>query len=337
MSNPQPPSGDDPGESGESSPEQPPAYGQEPPAEQPPAYGDPNPAYGQQPPPDQPPAYGQQPPPYGQDPNPAYGQQPPPEYGAYGGGQQPPPPGYGGYGGYGGEQPPPPGYGGGYGQPLQFRVGDAISYGWKKFTGNWVPWVVVSLLFFIIQGIVQGISAASQSGSDRAWDSGYTLGAGSLSFVALILSLLATLVSWAMQAAQTRGALQETEGRKPAIGDFFQWGDRAGSVILTFLLLGVLTFIGVLLCVLPGIIFAFFSWYTLWFVLDRGSSPIQALQDSFKLVGSNFGPVLLLALALIGINIIGVILCFVGLLVTVPLTLIATGYSYKVLTGQPAV
>ncbi|WP_262852134.1 hypothetical protein [Mumia quercus] len=196
-------------------------------------------------------------------------------------------------------------------------------------------WVLVTLVFVLIQAVLSGIGNGFDYSSSDAWDdNGYTLATG-LSILGVIVGIASTILSWLMQAAQTRGGLQETTGNKPSFGDFFKWGDRAGTVILTLLLLGVLTFVGILLCVLPGIIFTFFAWYTLWFVLDRGMSPFEALQASFRLVGNNLGPVFLLALALIGINIVGACLCGIGLLVTVPITLIATAYSFKVLTQQP--
>lgn len=269
------------------------------------------------------------PPPYDPPTPPSQG---PPSEGGYGpppgGGGYGPPPGGGGYG-------PPPG-GGGYGSaPQELNVGHAISYGWNKFRANWIVWVLVTLVFFLIQAVLSGIGNGFDYSSSDAWDdNGYTLATG-LSILGVIVGIASTIVSWLMQAAQTRGGLQETTGNKPSFGDFFKWGDRAGTVILTLLLLGVLTFVGIVLCVLPGIIFTFFAWYTLWFVLDRGMSPFDALQASFRLVGNNLGPVFLLALALIGINIVGACLCGVGLLVTVPITLIATAYSFKVLTQQP--
>ncbi|MDD9348816.1 hypothetical protein [Mumia sp.] len=306
MSEPQnPPGGDTPGNE---PPGGPPPY--DPPPPPPPPY---------EPPPGPPPGgYG---PPPGQPPG-GYGPPPGQPPGGYG-----PPPGQ-----------PPGGHGGGpggYGAPQELNVGRAISFGWDRFKDNWGVWVGVSLVFFVIQAVISGIGSAAQSGGDDAWDSSRWWLAGGFSVVALLFNLAGTLVGWFMQAAQTKGALLETEGRKPGFGDFFQWGEHAGKVILTFLLLGVLTFVGLILCILPGIVFTFFAWYTLWFVMDQGQGPWEALQSSFRLVGNNLGPVFLLALALTGINILGFILCFVGLLVTIPLTLIATGYTYKVLTQQP--
>ncbi|MFD1826001.1 MULTISPECIES: hypothetical protein [Mumia] len=299
---------------------------------------DPQQPPGGQPPGNEPPSG---PPPYEPPPQGPPPQGPPSGAGGYGPPPQGPPPGGGGYGppgGYGAPPPQgPPSYSGGPGGPgpQHLSVGSAISYGWDKFRANWGVWVLVTLVFFVIQALLSGISNGFDYSSSDAWDdSGYTLATG-LTVLGVIAAIASTIVQWLMQAAQTRGGLQETTGNKPSFGDFFKWGDRAGAVILTLLMLAALTFVGIILCILPGIIFTFFAWYTLWFVLDQGLNPLDALQASFRLVGNNLGPVFLLALALIGINIVGACLCGIGLLVTIPVTLIATAYSFKFLTQQP--
>ena len=50
-------------------------------------------------------------------------------------------------------------------------------------------------------------------------------------------------------------------------------------------------------------------------------------------ISSQAGTLFLLALALIGINILGAIPLGLGLLVTVPLSIIASTYAYRVVSG----
>src|SRR5659263_544409 len=117
--------------------------------------GEPNPAT---PPAPQPP-YGHVPP-YGQvPPAPQYGQLPPqqpytqlppsPQYGQPPYGQVPPAPQYGG-------QPP-------YGQvqpftPVPVSIGEAFRFAWAAFKLDPMPWIVATLVMFIVSGIGQGIA-----------------------------------------------------------------------------------------------------------------------------------------------------------------------------------
>jgi uncharacterized membrane protein len=78
---------------------------------------------------------------------------------------------------------------------------------------------------------------------------------------------------------------------------------------------------------------AFLSWWTLQFVIDRHDSAIEGFRSSFRAISSQAGPVFLLALALIGINILGAIPLGLGLLITIPLSTIASTYAYRAVSG----
>ena len=80
-------------------------------------------------------------------------------------------------------------------------------------------------------------------------------------------------------------------------------------------------------------IVVFLSWWTLHFVIDRDQSAVEGIRSSFRAISSQAGTLFLLALALIGINILGAIPLGLGLLITVPLSTIASTYAYRVVSG----
>src|SRR5680860_224980 len=95
------------------------------------------------------------------------------------------------------------------------------------------------------------------------------------------------------------------------------------------------TVIGFVLCIIPGIIFlTFFGFYGFVIVDQDEKSPIAALTRSKDLVSGHFGAVLGLAVVLLLINIVGALLCGVGLLFTIGITAIAWAYAYRALRGQ---
>ena len=90
----------------------------------------------------------------------------------------------------------------------------------------------------------------------------------------------------------------------------------------------------------PGYLFpaiaAVFFGFAGYVVIDQHEAdPINAIKRSIALVKPKFGPLLGLLCLLALINIVGVLLCFVGLLVTYPLTAVAMAYTYRSLSGQP--
>ncbi|MCL3836788.1 hypothetical protein [Aeromicrobium duanguangcaii] len=261
------------------------------------------------------------PPPYGSTSYPPPPQDPPGGSGGY-----PPPPGqFGGYGS-GGYPPPPPG-GPGYVQP--FSAPDAISYGFNKFGANAGQWllaglaiVAVSIVFSILSWIVQ---------PDDLSDSNPF---AALNFGGAVVNLLSTLVGYLITAYVYRGALDETEGRRFTLSGLFE-RVPVGNAILTSLLVSIGVTIGLFLCIVPGIIFAFLSYFALLFVVDRNESPVEAIKSSISLISANVGSSLVLALLSILILIVGTCLCFIGLFVAYPVVAIATAYAYKRFQNQP--
>lgn len=243
------------------------------------------------------------------------------------GGYRPPP--------AGNSPPPTPG-------PHPFSVGNAFSYGWAKFKDNLGPLVVATLLVFVVTvvaEIVGGIITAAAGGGGFSGDStGGMMFGGDVSaagqVTSLLMNLIVMVVGYVVSAGIIRGTLDITEGRKFDIVHAFGQLDY-GKVIMTSLLVGVLTMIGLMLFILPGILVAFFTTFALYFVVDNGTAPVESVKASFALVKDNFGDVLVLILASIAAVIVGALACLVGLLVAMPVAAIAWAYAYKTLQGQP--
>lgn len=273
-----------------------------------------------------PPPQGNYPPPQGSYPPPAGGYPPP----GQGPGGFPPPPPYGGPGqpGFGGQSgfAGQPGFGG---QPATVSVGDALGYGWARFKGNAGVWIGMCLIAVVVSGVINAAFSW-----DRYTNSDDLTVSASFSLLSIIGSLVSVIVSIIFQAAFTRGALSETDGVKPGFGDFFRFKALA-PVFGVAILVGLINAVAFILCFLPVLITGYLLWYSLTFVIDRDLDPIAAIKASFKLTTENVGQLLPLALVCVLLNIGGAILCLVGLLVTIPVTLLAGVYAYRVLTGGP--
>ena len=94
-------------------------------------------------------------------------------------------------------------------------------------------------------------------------------------------------------------------------------------------------FVGLILCIIPGIIAAFMLSFYGFYVIDRNMTPSEALSASFGLVRDNFGKVFLVILVAFVINFVGALLCGIGLLVTAPICWIILAYAYRKLNHEP--
>ncbi|MGZ4437661.1 MAG: hypothetical protein ACXVW6_08475 [Nocardioidaceae bacterium] len=266
--------------------------------------------------------------------------------------QQPPAtPGGPGDPGSGALPPPPPGtygYGGpgDYGQPAApYSIGNAFSYGWKKFTENVGPILLAMLAIAVgvimLQLIGNAISTSlmttkTTAGLDAQGNPTFT-STGGATFASITVSLLFSVVSFVVnlgiQAGIIRGALDLTYGRPLSLGSMFS-GLNLVQVALASVILAILTVVGLVLCILPGLVVLFFTAYTLYFVIDKEMSAIEAIQASATLVNRNFGVLLGFFLATVLAYVVGALLCGVGLLAAIPIVLIATAYTYRTLQGE---
>jgi len=264
-----------------------------------------------------------EPPPYPGDPNPstndlpAYGSTPPPE------GGYPPPPPPGGY-------PPAPG---GYGA-APYSAPDAIGYGWRKFKENAGVMIAATLIVAvgaIVLGILGEVIAPSPSIVTNGGEFDFEVGA---TIASLIVQTITGTIGYILFAMMAKGALDVVDGGSFDIGRAFGALDIP-KVLLVGLLLSVITTVGYLACVLPGLVFSIFSFFTVYFVVDKAKEPVEAIGSSCTLVGRNFGNSLLSGLLAGLVLIAGALLCLVGLLAAVPVVTLAGAYAYRRFQGQP--
>jgi uncharacterized membrane protein len=284
----------------------------------PPGYQAPPPGY-QAPPP----GY-QAPPPGYQAPPPGY-QAPPPGYQAPPPGYQAPPPGY---------QAPPPGYGP---APVQINVGDAFGWGWAKFQQNVGAFVLGLLGYAVLGFVLVGLpyiafaAAASRVTSDSMASGLFGIGFGAM----FLVWILAAVVGFLAQAGLINASLRVANGEQITVATCYKY-PNLGSVLVTALLVALGSgIVSGITFGLGGLVVSYFAMFALFFAVDQGLGPVDAIKASFSLVSKNIGStVVVYILAYIAMG-IGAFLLGVGLLVAVPLAMLAFTFTYRRLLNGP--
>jgi uncharacterized membrane protein len=224
-----------------------------------------------------------------------------------------------------------------------FSVGDAFGYGWKKFTQNIGPILIAMIVFLLIGAVIYGLQiliqmATSPDTTVISGENGFVVSQTSTGLLGTLVSMIFAIVgfiwSYLIQAAFARGGLALTEGRPLVVGELLSL-KKLGTIILAGIILSILTFIGLLLCIIPGLIVAFLGAFFVYFILDQNMGAWQSIMASFNFVKENVGNLLLLLILSWIILFVGALLCGIGLIVAVPVTVIAQTYAYKVLRGAP--
>lgn len=92
--------------------------------------------------------------------------------------------------------------------------------------------------------------------------------------------------------------------------------------------------IGMVLLIVPGIILALMFMLYSYFIVDKGAGAIQSIKMSVKATAGHRWQLFGFALVCVLVNIVGALLLGVGLLVTIPTTMLAGVYIYRKLV-QP--
>lgn len=251
------------------------------------------------------------------------------------GGYAPPPPGY--------AAPPPPAGGYGYAAAPSGTdiVMDGVKYGWKKFTENVGPWIIGSLIWVFGYGLVSWViwialaAVLSSNSTVTTYNDVSIVTSGGLNWIGtLVVTGVIVLLGVLVQVAFLNAGLTVATGRSLSVGDFFKF-PNFGSVFVTALLVGLTVGVGYVLCIVPGVVAAFFLAFSVLISLDRGLGAVDSMKASIELVKNNVVTVLLLAIAVGILNAIGSIVCGIGVIVTLPVAVVAAVYVYRRLQNQP--
>lgn len=127
--------------------------------------------------------------------------------------------------------------------------------------------------------------------------------------------------------------LRGASGAKPTVNDLFDGFKYWMAGILAVGLIQLLTCIGLVFFVIPGILILALYLFTPLFIIDKKMEFWPAMEASRKLVLNDLFGFFLMALLLVGLNLLGILALGVGLLITVPLGFMMITVAYMELVG----
>ena len=207
------------------------------------------------------------------------------------------------------------------GAPLS--VGDGMSWAWSKFKENALILVVGMGLWTVLSSFT--VEAHYNVNGE---EHGFGLVGRSGTYIAIAIGLFASIVT-------THMAIKVATGRPLAWSDLFTFPNFGASLLAAFLT-WLATSVGSLLCVIPGIIAAFLFHYSVYFTVDKGMDGIAGMKASWATLSSHVGELFPFALTGVGLYILGAI-TLIGWLVTVPLVMLLSAYSYVRIQGYDVV
>lgn len=223
---------------------------------------------------------------------------------------------------------------------MKVRIGPAISWAFDTLRSRFgafvalaaVPTIIIVMQQFVslpIETILVDCTQAETEAQQLACATG--LGATLLATFAQVLAfgllfMLATIGVY-------RGALRASSGQVPSITDLLQ-AERLGSFVLVQLLSAVIVVVGLLLCIVPGLIALVAFQLAPLFVLDRGLSPVKALGASARAIRTHVGAGALTALISFAVLGVGGALWGIATLIALPFAALFLAAMYRQFTRE---
>lgn len=204
------------------------------------------------------------------------------------------------------------------------KIGDYFSRGWEIFKQKAPLFILFTLLLFLIQVVIAILPYPLGSRSDEPVPGG-------------ILSFAFNIVTPVLTAGYYFVAFQLARGRDAVFGDFFRGFNKFLPIFLTTLVAGILTAIGFVLLVLPGVYLAVAYLFAQPLVIDKNADFWQAMETSRQLITKKWFSFFGLMLLLFLLNMAGLMVLGIGLLVTVPLSICIVSAAYEDIIGLNSV
>lgn len=188
-------------------------------------------------------------------------------------------------------------------QPYQVKTSEYINEAWNIFKGNASTFILAIVVVLLVNILLSVIPILGQLASIVI---GPVLGAG---------------LYWM--------AYKASIGEKPELADLKIGFDFVLPLVLYSIISGILISIGFVLLIIPGIYLAVSYLFVNLLIVNNRLDFWDAMETSRKVVTNNWFSVFFFGLSLFLIMLLGALALGVGLLVAIPVSIIAISVAYR--------
>jgi hypothetical protein len=197
--------------------------------------------------------------------------------------------------------------------PKGLPLSEAVRFGWKTVQSSFVFILLTLVVAAFVPSIIQ-------------WGGEHVFHHDGQVFLIKLVSLL---VSATFGLGLSKIYLRFRDGEKPIFENLFDGLARAHIWIASTLISTVAIVMGLILLIVPGVIMMLRLWLVGFVLVDERTGPIDAIQRSWDITRGHTMDLLVLFVALLGLNILGLCCLVVGLVVTIPISGLALAYVYR--------
>ncbi|MGE5041390.1 MAG: DUF975 family protein [Candidatus Levyibacteriota bacterium] len=199
----------------------------------------------------------------------------------------------------------------------KLSISASLQNGWEIYKANWKLILILFIGVYVFLGIVSGVL-----GSIAGENSGLR---GLFQLVNLALSVIAGV-------GLLKVTLNFVDKKAVHYSQLYTYYPRAFRYFIAGLCYGLIVLGGLFLLVIPGIVWAVKYHFATYFIVDKNTGIREAFKKSGEITRGHKLDLLLFGFIVLGLNFVGAILFGVGLLISGPVTALATADIYRKLS-----
>lgn len=197
-----------------------------------------------------------------------------------------------------------------------FSIQEVLHFGWQAYLKNALFLLITTLVVLVIPSLFVILSPEPFFNTQA------------IPLRALFLPLVTFIVNIFLCIAIINISLKVAKEQKPTAADFFTALPRFFSYLGAYIIFGLIILAGLILLIFPALIFAMHYFLYGYLVVDKGEGPFQSLKDSSRLIYGYKWKLFRFTLVALLLNILGAACLGIGLLITLPVTWVASARIY---------
>jgi len=199
----------------------------------------------------------------------------------------------------------------------RYSKGEAIKFGWEAMKDNFVFFLVFLIVAWVISAAIS-LGGNPYSGPDNT-------------FFAFFFNILSFIFSMFISIAVIKIGLRlsAAPGAAAEVSDAWSGYPYFLNILVGAILYGLIVLGGLILLIVPGIIWGIKYQYFGFLIIDRNMGPVEALKRSGEITKGYKGDLFLLGLLFFGISLLGFLVCCVGIFAAIPTIMVAHAFVYR--------
>lgn len=193
-----------------------------------------------------------------------------------------------------------------------FSISEAVKYGFNFVKANLVTFIKLGAVLILINIISNMVTGALKDNP-----------------FSFLWALISMAISILVQIGSMKITLDLYDGKPLDFSNLYSHSNLILRFLGASILYGLMVAVGFILLIIPGIYLAIKYQFFSFLIVDKNMGIMESFKKSEDMTQGVKMNLLLFSLALAGINILGAFVFLVGLIITIPTTVMATVYVYR--------